>query len=189
MALFKKRRMARYKALKDAHFSPTEAREFSKLQKKYPALQAMIRYRQRQWDRFQVRAKKNDWSVRKTNEEWRKFIIRFYEQKRYRVKRTAGGRISDVDLRNWIVRKDVHGRKIKPRPSPWEWYDAVFSKLPNEQKWDTPRSHRVKTIESKLNIDKIQIQQWVAQLRATIKLEPERRPELEKQIKNLLRNK
>jgi hypothetical protein len=186
---FKVRRRERYWNLRKLKFSPSEAREFSKLRKDYPALKSMIRYRQRQWDRFQKRAKANDWGVRRTNDEWRKFIVKFYEQKRYRVKHTAGGRVSDVDLRNWIVTKDVHGRRVKPRPSPWEWYDAVFSKLPNEQKWDTPRSHRVKTIESKLNIDKIQIQQWVAQLRATIKLEPERRPELEKQIRNLLSNK
>jgi hypothetical protein len=181
--------MERYMALREQHFSPAESRDFSKLQKKYPALQAMIRYRQRQWDRFSKRAKTNDWGINKTNNEWRKFLVRFYEQKRYRVKRTAGGRISDVDLRNWIVTRDVHGNRIKPKISPWEWYDAVFNRLPDEQKHDTPRSHRTKTVETKLNINNIQIQQWVAQLRDTIKQEPERRPELEKQIKNLLRSK
>jgi hypothetical protein len=187
VALFKKRRLSRYNALREKHFSPTESREFSKLRKSYPALKEMIRYRQRQWDRFQKRAKANDWGVRRTNDEWRKFIVKFYEQKRYRVKHTAGGRVSDVDLRNWIVTKDVHGRKIKPRPSPWEWYDAVFNKLPDEQKKDTPRSHRAKNTETRLSLSKIQIQSWIAGIRATIRREPERRTELEQQIRNLLK--
>jgi hypothetical protein len=75
------------------------------------------------WLELSVPEKKSLWGDR---------VRKFYS--RHRIKADK--------LVTWIVRKDVHGDPIKPSPSVWDYYDSVFQGLPDELKWDTPRSHR-----------------------------------------------
>lgn len=182
-------RARRYFDLRDKHFTPIESREFSKLTRKYPALQRLIASRQALWANFVQESRRKGWeSENKRKTEWVKKIVGFYERQRYKRKKDKDTGLTVETLANWVVHRDVHGRVYKtPRISPWEWYSFVFDRLPSELKWDSPRSRRVP--QPDVSIPKIakqrQSQQWIEDLRRTIEREPSRRSELEKQIRRL----
>ncbi|MBU1173246.1 MAG: hypothetical protein KKD44_27080, partial [Proteobacteria bacterium] len=163
-------------------------REFSRLSKRYPALRQMIVTRSAMWANFKREAGRKGWeSDRKVGSEWRKRLERFYSEERYKTKRDRETGLSVAVLTNWIVQKDVHGRKVSPRPSPWDWYDSVFNRLPDELKWDTPRTHRAKGGQGEVNIDKVQTRRWIEDLKKTIARtdDPEARARFMEQIGNL----
>jgi hypothetical protein len=192
MPNYKPQREARYQWLRSKHFSPIEAREFSKLSRKYPALQKMVRQRASQWSAFDRRAKSSGWSEWKRGTEWVNYLKKFYGDERYKVKRDRKTGERSLELRPWVVHKDVHGKPTKPKPSPWEWYDSVFNRLPNEDKWDTPRSHRRRTPEPDLKVDRVMKQQFLDGLRRSIEEarrrgDTERVKQLEEQLRRLRR--
>lgn len=182
-------RSRRYFDLRDKHFTPRESQEFSKLTRKYPALQRLVASRTALWANFVQESRRKGWeSEARRKQEWSKKIVNFYERQRIKRRQDKDTGLTIETLSNWVVKKDVHGRTYKvPKISPWEWYDDVFQKLPPEIKWDTPRGHRIK--QPDVVIPKIekqrQAQQWIAELRQTIAREPHRREELEKQIRRL----
>jgi len=134
----------RYWYLRDRHFSPKEAREFSKLSQRYPALRQMVATRAKQWASFKRTVKEREWqSNYKVSSEWRSRLEQFYSR------------------HGWMA-KFVTTKKGKRIISPWEWYDAVFHDLPDELKWDTPRSHRVSQSDV-LDMGKIHEQRLKAQ--------------------------
>ena len=173
MPFFKSKRAARYWDLRSKHLSPVEAREFSRLRRKYPALKVMIKRRSAQWAGFQKRVDREGWSKTKADREWRGYLERWYRS------------------RGWMVTKNVHGKEYKkPHPSPWKWYDTIFQKLPPWEKWDTPRQHRRKTKEPDIKLDKVMKARWVAQLNKSIREargDPERQVQLREQKRRLLR--
>ncbi len=165
---YRPQRLARYNRLIALHFSPVEAREFSKLERDYPALRKMVRQRAAQYGVVTRRANREGWSSAKRQREWVSYLSRFYSQGRYKVKRDKKTGDTTVVVRPWVVTKDVHGKKTTPAPSPWEWYDNVFQRLPDEQKWDTPRSHRQRTPQVDIQMDRVQKQRWIAELNRSI---------------------
>ena len=172
MPFYKTKRAARYWWLRERHLSPAEAREFSRLHRKYPAVKAMIRSRGAQWAGFKKQAKYEGWSPTKQVREWRAFLKQWYEKS------------------GWMVTKSVRGKEYKhPRPSPWEWYDDVLKKLPPWDRWDTPRSHRRKPKDPDIKLDKVIKLKWVAELDRSIRHErnPVRRAELREQKRRLLK--
>ncbi len=117
-------------------------------------------------------------------------LKRFYAQERYKLKKDKKTELSTPVLTNWVVRKDVHGRIVKPRPSVWEWYDAVFNRLPDELKWDTPRSHRVKQRgQGEVKLKKVTAQKWIADLKKSVARtnDPAAKARFREQIANLKR--
>lgn len=189
---FKKttKRGARYFWLRERHFTPLESREFSKLTKKYPALQRLVASRQALWANFQQEAKRKGWvSTGRKSVEWRKKIADFYERRRIKRKKDKDTGVTVETLTNWVVKKDVHGRAYKvPKISPWEWYDWVFQRLPDELKWDTPRSHRVRQADVK--VDKVQTRRWIEDLKKSMErtADEQERERFRGQIRNLERS-
>jgi hypothetical protein len=177
----KPQRRAKYFWLRSRHFSPTEAREFSKLDRQYPALKKMVRQRSGTWLSYQRKMEKAGiTSQRGRMLAWRDTLRAFYEQNR--VKAAKDG---SAVLHNWVVQRDARGKPTKPKPSPWEWYDAVFKGLPDEDKWDTPRSHRRRTREPTIQLGNVLKQKWLSGLRDTVRREPWRRDELKEQARRL----
>ncbi len=174
MPKYKPQRQARYEWLRSRHFAPIEAREFSKLNRQYPALKKMVRQRQAQWSAFDRKARANDWSPWKRGQEWVNYLKKFYGEERYRVRRDPKTGKRTLEPKAWVARKDVHGKPTKPKPSPWEWYDSVFNRLPDEDKWDTPRSHRRRTPEPDLKIDNVLKQEFINGLNESIRQARER---------------
>ncbi len=180
---------ARYKWLREHHFAPVEAREFCKLKGDYPALRHLIRQRAAQWGAFNRRAVKNNWSEKQRRREWVSYLERFYADRRYKVVRGRRGE-PIPELRQWITQKDVHGRPIPPKPSPWEWYDATFQRLPDKDRWDTPRSHRRHTREPVISLDRVTRSRWINEITREINAarargEDERVAELRAQLARL----
>jgi len=188
MPRFKIRRQRRYTELLDKyHFSPREALEFSKLKKDYPALKQMKVIRIAMWANLKRQSNRRGWGKRREQMEWRTRITSFYERVRVRTIRDKDTGLSIEVLTNWIVKKDVHGKPVKPRFSPWEWYDYIFSNLPDELKWDTPRSHRTKGGQGEVKMDKVQTRRWIEDLKRAIAGtdDPARKAQFQEQIKNL----
>ena len=170
MARYKSRRQARINTLVNKyHFLQAEAVELSRIKKHVPpgggrsqyppALLAMQRSRSAMWANYKKWVGKQSWldlSVPEKKSLWSDRVRKFYS--RHRIKADK--------LVNWIVHKDVHGKPIKPSPSVWDYYDSVFQGLPDELKWDTPRSHR--TGQSEVKIDKVQTMRWIDDLKKAI---------------------
>jgi len=171
MASLKKRRQSRYDYLISRHLAPIEAREFSKLSRKYPAIKRMLRQRAGMWMAFSNKARSKGWEGDVKQKEWVNTLKKFYR------------------ARNWVAHRDIHGKRTSPMPSPWEWYDAVYKNLPDELKWDTPRTGRHKMDQGEVKMEKIQKQkhnqEWIAGLRETARRDPSRRAEMEKQARRL----
>ena len=158
----------RYYELRALHFTPIEAREYSKLTRKYPALKRLVAVRTKQWNDFVRECDRKGWeSENKRRTEWKKRLVNFYSRMRVKQRRDREtGKVVGIATR-WIAKKDVRGRPLKiPKISPWEWYDYVFQRLPDELKWDTPRSHRVRQPDVK--VDKIRIRRWIEDLKKSI---------------------
>ena len=180
----------RYYDLRELHMTPIESRAFSQLTRKYPALKQLIAARSAQWEAFKAEARTKGWQTEHRRKvEWGRKIVEFYDQQRLKRTRDKETGISVEVLTRWIVRKDVHGRPLKrPRISPWEWYDDIFQKLPAELRWDTPRSHRIKQADVKVN--KIQMQKWIVDLKKAIARtdDKKQRAQFQVQIDNLRRS-
>lgn len=186
----KTQRGKRYWRLRRLHFSPIEARAFSRLTKTYPALHRLIASRQALWVNFVKEAHRKDWeSENKRRTEWTKKIVNFYERQRVKRKKDKDTGLTVETLTNWVVKKDVHGRTYKvPKISPWEWYDWVFQRLPDELKFDSPRSHRVR--QPDVSVDKVQTRRWIEDLKKTIERtnDEKQKAQFRVQIKNLERS-
>lgn len=171
----------------NAHMAPAEAREFSKLTRKYPALKAIVAQRTAQWDKFVKEAVRKGWeSENRRAYEWKKKIVNFYSQERKKQRRDrATGKVGGTFT--WVVTKNVHGEPTRPKISPWEWYDAVFQRLPPEMKWDTPRTGR--TVQPDVQISKVQKQRWIADLQKAIRAtgSEKKKAQFREQIENLKR--
>jgi len=156
----KTRRAVGYWSLRNAHFVPREAYEFSKLTAKYPALKRIVTERGFQWQAFMVEARAKGWdSEFKRRVEWNRSIIDFYSHRRYA---TRGGERRAI---TWLIKKDRKGRTLRqPRISPWDYYDYTFERLPEEQRWDTPRSARLQK-QGDVQVSKIQVRRWIEDLR------------------------
>ena len=187
MARFKTRRQARYDDLRRQHFTHAESLQFSRLKRKYPALQQMRRVRRGQWAGFTRYADNRGLSPAARAKEWERRIAEFYDTWRFKTGRDKDTGLTATRLTNWLVRKDVHGRPIKTTISPWEWYDSVFNNLPDELRWDTPRSHRTKGDQGEVKIDKIKARRWIADLEKSIARtdDPASKAQFREQIKNL----
>ena len=157
----------RYWDLREKHFTARESAEFSKLNRKYPAVVQAIASRSALWSRFGSHVKKQGWeSDYKIKREWEKVVVGFYKRIRSTLKRDKKtGRLRRVD-KDWIVARDIHGKKVPPRINPWDWYDSIFRNLPDELRWDTPRSHR--TRQPVVVIDKIRNKRWISDLEKAI---------------------
>ena len=183
-------RARRYWDLRDKHMTPLEAREFSKLTRKYPALQRLIASRTALWANFVQESRRKGWeSENKRKTEWTKKIVNFYERRRIKRKKDKDTGLTVETLTNWVVKKNVHGRVYKvPKISPWEWYDDVFQRLPDELKWDSPRSHRGK--QDDVKVDMVQTRRWIEDLKKSIEYttDEQERERFRQQIKNLERS-
>lgn len=156
MARFKTRRQARYYTLVNKyHFLKSEASELSKIKKHVPpgggvrqyppALLALQRSRLAMWANYKQWVGREAWlelSEAELKAGWGDRIRKFYERQRIKRRTDRKTGLSIETLTNWVVRKDIHGNKIPPSPSVWDWYDDVFRRLPEEEQWDTPRTHR-----------------------------------------------
>ena len=186
----KTRRGARYYSLRSLHFTPLEAREFSKLTRKYPALQRLVASRTALWVGFVRECDRKGWeSENRRFTEWRNKVAGFYGKQRAKRKRDKDTGLTVETLASWIVKKDVHGREYRvPKISPWEWYDWVFQRLPDELKWDTPRSRR--TSQPDVKVDKIQTRRWIEDLKKSIEMtnDEAKKEQYRRQIKNLERS-
>ena len=157
---FKVSRQDKYQYLRGEHFTTLEAFEFSKLDKKYPALQQIIRERGFQWRAFQAKCRAKGWrSEVRRQREWGDWLGEFYSKRHYAT------REGKQKIITWVVTKDRKGRTLKqPRISPWDWYDYIFAKLPDQLKWDTPRSARLKK-QPDVQVDRLQTRRWVEDLK------------------------
>ena len=181
------RRQDKYQYLRGEHFTTLEAFEFSKLDKKYPALQQIIRERGFQWKAFQAKCRAKGWrSEARRQQEWNNWLGEFYSKHHYAT------REGKQKIITWVVTKDRKGRTLKqPRISPWDYYDFVFAKLPDELKWDTPRGgNRNKqgpfdpAIMERSIINQ-QKREWIAGLKESAKRDPRNRGRYEEQARNL----
>jgi len=143
IVLFKPRKQRRYNRLKDAHFTPYEARQFVRLRQNDNALKQMVRERRAMWKRFEKMADRRGWeSIRKRNEEWKKTVTRFYKRRGWTV---------------WFG-------PFKGKPSPWEWYRRRYDDLPDPLKTrDTPRNKRGGG-DRELDVNQVQVRRWIADL-------------------------
>ena len=143
MPRLKKQRGQLYTALRQEHLTYREALEFSKMGKHKPpssskeakavyppALRKIVQERRVLWQAFDRVAKDKGWGSWKRKQEWKGRIGELYD------------RLSKKHTGNFFVDKDVHGRKVPKRINPWALYDAKYDDLPDEDKWDTPRSSR-----------------------------------------------
>ena len=138
----KSARMARYNTLRREHLTYREALEFSKMTKhvppgggrssRYPpALVAIVRERRAMWDVYSQMAISKGWGDYRFRREWKILIGGLYEN------------LSRKHKGNFFVVRDVHKKPLKtPRLNPWALYDAKYDDLPEDQRWDTPRSWR-----------------------------------------------
>jgi len=140
MIRLKPQRLKLYQALRAEHLTYREALEYSRMTKhvppgggkpKYPpALGAVVRERRKMWKSFMPEAVDTGWGTPKMRREWHKKVGALYDG------------LSKRHTGNFFVTKDVHGKKVPMRISPWALYDATFEKLPAEDQWDTPRTGR-----------------------------------------------
>ena len=145
MPRLKTRRGQLYAQLRQEHLTHREALEFSKMGKHRPpgssksakavyppALRRVVQERREMWTAFDKVARDKGWGSWKQKQEWKDKIGELY------------GRLSKKHTGNFFVSKDVHGKEVPRRINPWALYDAKYDDLPDEDKWDTPRSHRTK---------------------------------------------
>ena len=129
----------------------------------------MVRERAIQRQAFDAEAKAKGWSPFRKKREWQGRIRDFYSEHK------------------WVVTRDIHHNSISPRINPWSWYDFVFTTLPEELKWDTPRGRRV--VQPTVQLDKIHMQklkaQWFSDLRIAAEREPRRRAAFRQQARDL----
>ena len=143
MPRFKKQRGQLYTALRQERLTYREALEFSKMGKHKPpgsskgakavyppALRKIVQERRVMWRGFDKAAGEKGWGSWRRKQEWKSKVGELY----------AG--LSKKHTGNFFVSKDVHGKKVPRRINPWALYDAKYDDLPEEDKWDTPRSHR-----------------------------------------------
>jgi len=143
MPRFKSRRQELYTQLRREHLTYREALEFSKMSKHRPpgagkrakavyppALRRIVRERRVMWQAFDKVAKDKGWGSWRRKQEWKGKVGKLYE------------RLSKRHTGNFFVTKDVHKKQIPRRINPWALYDAKYDALPDEDKWDTPRSSR-----------------------------------------------
>ena len=139
----KKQRQQLYTALRQEHLTYREALEFSKMGKHRPpgagkgakavyppALRKIVQERRVMWVSFDKVARDKGWGSWKRKQEWKGKVGGLYD----RLSRTHTG--------NFFVDKNVHGQKIPRRINPWALYDAKYDDLPEDDRWDTPRSSR-----------------------------------------------
>jgi hypothetical protein len=134
-----KKQLELYHRLRNERFTRREAKEFSKLWRKYrppaggkpryvPTLQALVDDRRALWAKFDRKAKALGWGSARKAGEWYAELRRLY--------RGLHGH------GNPFVTRDVHGNKIPMRVNPWALYDATQKSLPVQDQWDTPRAGR-----------------------------------------------
>jgi len=139
----KTKRLRLYNQLREEHLTYREALEYSKMGKHKPpgsgkravavyppALRRIVQERRVMWLTFDRVAQDKGWGSWKRRQEWKGRVGKMY------------ARLSRLDVGNPFVTKSVHGKPIPKRINPWALYDSVFRKLPAEDQWDTPRSHR-----------------------------------------------
>ena len=134
-------RLTRYHILREEHLTYREALDFSRMnkhvppgggRKRYPpALIAIVKERRQMWKAFQRESVPAGWGETKVAREWKKRVGALYDS------------LSRMHKGNFFVVKDVHGKAVPKRISPWALYDAKYDYLPDGQRWDTPRSSRV----------------------------------------------
>jgi len=139
----KTRRLQLYNQLRQEHLTYREALEFSKMGKHKPpgsgkrakavyppALRKVVQERRVMWSSFNKAATDKGWGSWKRTQEWKGKVGDLYD------------RLSKIHTGNFFVSKNVHGKKVPRRINPWALYDAKYDDLPDEDKWDTPRSSR-----------------------------------------------
>lgn len=138
-----KKQLSLRKSLRMEHFSRLESEEFGKLWRRYvppnnprakpqfvPTLLELVARRREMWTAFDRKAKDRGWGSQKKASEWHAEIGRLYKG------------MSKTHTGNFFVTKDVRGKKVPLRISPWALYDATQDELPVEDRWDTPRAGR-----------------------------------------------
>ena len=82
-------RERRYQELRAHHFTPLEAREFSKLPRSNPGRKDMIAAREARWARFEKiaagRVARGSWKRSQVIEKWAKNLARYYGRNQLRV--------------------------------------------------------------------------------------------------------
>jgi len=119
------------------------------------------------WKAFTLLANSRGWGVGRRRLVWRTQIVALYAK-----------------LPRGFVDRDVHKRPIRISISPWDLYDEVFKRLPDELKWDTPRSSRSKVQQGEVKIGKIQMRRWIEDLKKSIQRtnDPEIKAQFREQI-------
>jgi len=137
----KPQRLKLYNTLRREHLTYREALEFSRMRKHVPptggrrqyppALTAIVKERRAMWGVYSQMAVNKGWGEWRFKQEWKKLIGGLYEN------------LSKLHKGNFFVVRDVHKKPLKtPRLNPWALYDAKYDELPEDQRWDTPRSWR-----------------------------------------------
>src|SRR3972149_5481468 len=116
----KPRRLKLYDTLRREHLTYREALEFSKMRKHIPPTGGRAKY-----------PPALTAIVRERRGMWKKRVGALYDS------------LSRIHKGNFFVVRDVHKKPLKtPRLNPWALYDAKYDELPEDQRWDTPRSWR-----------------------------------------------
>lgn len=145
-----KARRGLYDLLRQEHFSPLEAREFSKLSKYDSALAQMRGERVKQWAYFKRRVREKGWRTNyRIQVEWLRTLTRSYRR------------------RGWSVFFGPH----KGKPSPWEWWRARYDMLPPELQRGTPtrKAKAGKRVQEKIDKGQVNTRRWIAQLTVKIR--------------------
>ena len=186
----------RYRELIDKyHLLPEEAAEWSKI-KKYtppgggkkqypPALARILRSRSTMWSAFRAKSVSFGWSEQTAKRKWRAKIIDFYVQPHTTLRKGSSHSKAIPRIKNWVARRDIRGNRVKPILSVWEYYDAAYQRVPERDKWDTPRSHRTQVAGPDIKIKELERQRWLAELREAAKREPRRRDQFAEQARRL----
>ena len=143
MPRLKSRRAQLYIELRQEHLTYREALEFSRMGKHRPpgsgkstkavyppALRKVVQERRVLWRAFDKMAVDKGWGSGKRRQEWKGKVGDLYD------------RLSKRHTGNFFVSKDVHGKGIPRRINPWALYDAKYDALPDDDRWDTPRTNR-----------------------------------------------
>lgn len=139
-------RQKRYETLRDAHFLPQEAREFSKLRSlNYHEMKLMMAERRVLWDKFTRKVIKEDWGQARGEREWRQSIRDWYIRHGY------------------VTEKTRKLRRAKRKPNPWDWFNKTSGKLPPEMQAESPRRHKGKR-QDFVTVDKIIISREIQEM-------------------------
>jgi len=144
----------RERMLRLAHFTRAEAHDFRRFRIDNPAIQQMKRERAEKWNAFDKKALRMGWFRGKKAVEWRKELTAFYKS----------GQETCHTARPWV--KHWSHKRQTPRwyYDPFEYYEATFSQLPDEDKWESGTMAQAGIREPVVSVSKVLRQRWINDL-------------------------